>query len=115
MPASLYFTALSSRLNKADTSWRRSPIVVIVAADVLRLEQDAVLLGARADALHRFRHDVADVDDLVLERLVDLDAGQLEQVVDRAADSQRFGEDALGQAAHDVGILFAEQRSRRAG
>ena len=52
----------------------------------------------------------SDVHDLVLERLVDLDAGQFEQVVDRASDTERLGEDALGQPSDDIGVVLVEQR-----
>ena len=53
---------------------------------------------------------VVDPDDLVLGGLVDLDAGQLEQVVDRAADPQGFGEDALREATDDIGVVLTEHR-----
>ena len=69
-----------------------------------------MLVGAGTNALHRLGDDVFDGHDLVIGRLVDLDAGQLEQVVDGAPDAQRLGEDPLRQAADDLGVVLAEQR-----
>ena len=42
--------------------------------------------------------------------LVGLDAGELEEVVDGAADAERLGEHALGQAVGDGGVVLGQQR-----
>ena len=48
-----YFTALSSRLDTADTSWRRSPITVRPAGPGSTTIVDGAERGGRADAVGR--------------------------------------------------------------
>ena len=42
--------------------------------------------------------------------LVGLDAGELEEVVDGAADPERLGQHPLGQALRDRRVVLGEQR-----
>ena len=94
----------------ADTSWRRSPADGEALRRLLHLDGDALLLGGGAHALDRLGDDQVHGDGLAPGLLLGLDAGQLEQVVDGAADPERLGEHALGEAVGDGGVVLGEER-----
>ena len=69
------------------------------------------LLGGRADAVDGLGDDQRGRGDRLADgRLLGLDAAELEQVVDGAADPDRLVQHPLGQAAGDRGVVLAEQR-----
>ena len=90
-PGSLYFTAFSTRLPSADTSWRRSP----THPHAGRHARGSSTSIRRSSASGRTRSiapvdDVEHVDEIADRLLAELDAGQLQQVVDRAGDAVRL-------------------------
>ena len=103
-PDSLYFTAFSTRLPSADTSWRRSPLTADATRHFERGHVDPAQFGERADPLDRPVDDVGHVDEIAERLLTELDAGQLHQIVDRAGHAVGLVDDAPGDALHDLGV-----------
>ena len=62
------------------------------------LDADASQVGALAHPVDGLGDDEVHGDGLAHRRPLDLDAAELEQVVDRAADAMRFVHESLGQA-----------------
>ena len=99
----------------ADTSWRRSPHHREPRRRRLDLDRDAPLLGRRPDPVGGLGDDEVHRHVVAPRLLVGLDPGQLEQVVDGAADPERLGEHALGQPPGDRGVVLVEERLGQQG
>ncbi len=71
---------------------------------------DAALVRRGAHALDGVGHHQVDQHRLARRRLLGLDAGEVEQVVDDAADPEGLVVDAPGQALGHVGVGLGDQR-----
>ena len=74
------------------------------------LDGDRAHLGQLPGPLDGAVDDVADVDDVAHRLLAELDARQLEQVVDRPRQPVRLVDHAVGDAVHDAEVVLVGQR-----
>ena len=70
----------------------------------------ALLLRRRSHPIHRLGDDQVHRHVVAPSLLVGLDARELEQVVDGAADAEGLGQHPLGQALGDGRVVLGEQR-----
>ena len=70
---------------------------------------DAALVGRGPHPLNGVGHDQVDQHRLAWRRLLGLDAGEVEQVVDDAADPEGLVVDAAGQPLGHVGVGLGDQ------
>jgi hypothetical protein len=80
-----------------------------VGRDLQRSDLDRARLGERTGPVDRFSHDGADVDEIDDRCFPELDAGQLEEVVDRARHAVALVDHATEEPLDDLGIVLDGQ------
>ena len=99
--------ALSTRLWTADTSWRRSPEHGQGRAASATSSRMPRWSATGTQALDGLGHDHADRHRLADAAPLRLDPGQVEQVLDDAAEPLGLGPHPLGQPGHHLRVVLA--------
>ena len=77
---------------------------------LVEIDPDVALLGRGQRARPRVTHQRADVDGLANGLAAELDARQLEQIVDRRRRAVRLVDHLAGQALHDLDVVLVGDR-----